>query len=45
VAAKKSGRLGAVEAPDDATAVEEAAAEFKVPANRLMAIGIGDDPP
>jgi hypothetical protein len=29
VAANKSGWLGAVEAPDDATAVERTAAEFK----------------
>jgi hypothetical protein len=31
-------RLGTVEAPDEATAIEKAAAEFNVPANRLMAI-------
>jgi hypothetical protein len=31
-------RLGTVEAPDAATAIEKAAAEFRVPANRLMAI-------
>jgi hypothetical protein len=30
--------LGAVEAPDEATTMEKAAAEFKIPANRLMAI-------
>jgi hypothetical protein len=30
--------LGDVEAPDEAAATEKAAAEFKVPANRLMAI-------
>jgi hypothetical protein len=30
--------LGAVEAPDEADAMEKAPAEFKVPANRLMAI-------
>jgi hypothetical protein len=34
---KPSG-LGAVEAPDEATAVEKAAAEFKMPATKLMAI-------
>jgi hypothetical protein len=31
-------RLGTVEAPDAATAIEKGAAEFQVPANRLMAI-------
>jgi hypothetical protein len=31
-------RLGTVEAPDEAAAIERGAAEFKVPANRLMAI-------
>jgi hypothetical protein len=36
--ASKAVWLGAVEAPDGATAMEKAAAEFKVPANRLMAI-------
>jgi hypothetical protein len=30
--------LGIIEAPDEAAAMEKAAAEFKVPANRLMAI-------
>jgi hypothetical protein len=30
--------LGAVEAPDQAAVIEKAAAEFKVPANRLMAV-------
>jgi hypothetical protein len=30
--------LGNVEAPDEAAAIEKGAAEFKVPANRLMAI-------
>jgi hypothetical protein len=30
--------LGDVEAPDEAAALEKAAAEFKVPANRLMTI-------
>jgi hypothetical protein len=29
--------LGEVEAPDEAAAMEKAAREFKVPANRLMA--------
>jgi hypothetical protein len=37
--AAKAERLGIVEAPDEeATAMEKAAAEFKVAANRLMAI-------
>ncbi len=36
--AAKAVRLGAVEAPDAATALEKGAAEFSVPANRLMAI-------
>jgi hypothetical protein len=36
--AAKAVRLGAVEAPDEATAIEKAAAEFKVPAKRLMAV-------
>jgi hypothetical protein len=36
--ASKAVWLGAVEAPDEATAMEKAATEFKVPANRLMAI-------
>jgi hypothetical protein len=31
-------RLGAVEAPDEAAAIEKGAAEFKAPANRLMAV-------
>jgi hypothetical protein len=31
-------RLGDVEAPDEAAATEKAAAAFKLPANRLMAI-------
>jgi membrane-bound lytic murein transglycosylase B len=35
--AAKAVRLGQVEAPDEAAAIEKAAAEFKVPANRLMA--------
>jgi hypothetical protein len=36
--ASKAVWLGEVEAPDEAAAMEKAAAEFKVPANRLMAI-------
>jgi hypothetical protein len=36
--ASKAVWLGAVEASDEATAMDKAAAEFKVPANRLMAI-------
>ena len=36
--AAKAVRLGTIEAPDVATAIEKGAAEFKVPANRLMAI-------
>ena len=36
--AAKALRLGTVEAPDVATAIEKTAAEFRVPANRLMAI-------
>jgi hypothetical protein len=36
--AAKAERLGTVEAADQATAMEKAAAEFKVPATRLMAI-------
>jgi hypothetical protein len=36
--AAKAIRLGTVEAVDEATAIEKAAAEFKVPATRLMAI-------
>ncbi len=31
-------RLGTVEAPDATTAIEKGAVEYKVPANRLMAI-------
>jgi hypothetical protein len=37
--AAKAVRLGTVEAPDEATAIEKGAAESKVPANRLMVIG------
>jgi hypothetical protein len=36
--AAKAVWLGNVEAPDEATAIERGTAEFKVPANRLMAI-------
>jgi hypothetical protein len=36
--AAKAVRLGTVEAADEATAMEKAVAELKVPANRLMAI-------
>jgi hypothetical protein len=36
--ASKAVWLGAVEAPDEATAIKKGAAEFKVPANRLKAI-------
>jgi hypothetical protein len=36
--AAKAVRLGTVEAPDEAAAMEKAAAEFKVPAKRLMAL-------
>jgi hypothetical protein len=36
--ASKAVWLGTVEAPDEATAMEKAAAKFKVPANRLMTI-------
>jgi hypothetical protein len=36
--AAKAVWLGAVEAPDEATAMEKAAAEFKVPDTRLMAM-------
>jgi hypothetical protein len=36
--ASKAVWLGTIEAPDEAGATEKAAAEFKVPANRLMAI-------
>ena len=36
--AAKAVPLGTVEAPDEATAMEKGAAEFRVPATRLMAI-------
>jgi hypothetical protein len=36
--ASKAVWLGNVEAPDEAAAIEKGAAEFKVPANRLMAV-------
>jgi hypothetical protein len=36
--ASKGAWLGEVDAPDEAAAIEKAAAEFKAPANRLMAI-------
>jgi hypothetical protein len=36
--ASKAVWLGVIEAPDEATAMEKAAAEFKVSAKRLMAI-------
>jgi hypothetical protein len=36
--AAKQTHLGVVGAPDEAAVIEEAAAEFKVPADRLMAI-------
>jgi hypothetical protein len=36
--AAKTVRLGTVEAPDEAAAIEKTAAEFRVPANRLTAI-------
>jgi hypothetical protein len=36
--ASKSVWLGDVEAPNEAAAMEKAAAEFRVPANRLMAL-------
>jgi hypothetical protein len=31
-------RLGTIDAPDEATAIEKAAAEFEVPATELMAV-------
>jgi hypothetical protein len=36
--AKKAAWLGIVEAPDKATAIEKAAAEFKVPTSRLLVV-------
>jgi hypothetical protein len=36
--AAKAVWLGGVEAPDEAAAIEKGAAEFKVAANRLMAL-------
>jgi hypothetical protein len=36
--ASKAVWLGNVEAPDEASAIERGAAEFKVGANRLMAV-------
>jgi hypothetical protein len=39
--ASKAVWLGTVEAPDEAAAIEKAAAEFKVPATKLMAIRRG----
>jgi hypothetical protein len=36
--AAKAVFLGVIEAPDEATAIEKGAAEFKVAANRLMAL-------
>jgi membrane-bound lytic murein transglycosylase B len=36
--AAKAVRLGTVEATDEATAIDQAAPAFKVPANGLMAI-------
>jgi hypothetical protein len=36
--AKKAAWLGIVEAPDEATAIEKAATEFKVPATRLLVV-------
>jgi hypothetical protein len=36
--AAKAVWLGNVEAPDEASAIEKGAAEFKVGANRLMAV-------
>ena len=36
--ASKAVWLGEVEAPDEVAAMEKAAAEFKVPAKRLMAL-------
>jgi hypothetical protein len=36
--AKRAAWLGIVEAADKAAAIEKAAAEFKVPANRLLVV-------
>jgi hypothetical protein len=36
--ASKAVWLGEVEAPDEAAAMEKAAAEFKVPASRLLVV-------
>jgi hypothetical protein len=36
--ASKAVRPGTIEAPDEASAMEKAAAEFKVPATRLLAL-------
>jgi hypothetical protein len=36
--AAKAVRLGTVEAPDEAAAMEKGAAEFKVPATRLLVV-------
>jgi hypothetical protein len=36
--ASKAVSLGVTEAPDEAASMEEAAAEFNVPATKLMAI-------
>jgi hypothetical protein len=36
--AARQERLGIIEAVDEAAAIEKGAAEFKVPANRLLAI-------
>jgi hypothetical protein len=36
--AVKAVWLGAAEAPDEVTAIEKGAAEFQIPANRLMAV-------
>jgi hypothetical protein len=39
--AARQERLGIVEAPDEAAAIERGAAEFKVAANRLLAVRRG----
>jgi hypothetical protein len=36
--AAKAVRLGTVQAPDEATAIEKGAVAFRVPTNRLMAV-------